>query len=142
MQVLEARSTLFRLVPSGHAANPARTVAKMELGVGTPVFVKDYRRYGTLATLSWTQHTWQWLHSKGLISIDDQASMGELPLRRKRRLEQRNLVAVHRCRLYYTYQWCSDDRRYLQWVGCGGQVNDRSCLARPSRHTYRSHYYE
>jgi hypothetical protein len=36
---------------------------KLELpgGVGTPLFVTDFRRYGTLASLSWTQHTWQWL---------------------------------------------------------------------------------
>jgi hypothetical protein len=30
---------------------------KLELGVGTQVFVTDFRRYGTLATSSWTQHT-------------------------------------------------------------------------------------
>jgi hypothetical protein len=52
---------------------------KLELGVGTPVFVTDFRRYGTLVTSSWTQHTWKWLHSKGR-RIEDH--VGHLPLRR------------------------------------------------------------
>jgi hypothetical protein len=29
----------------------------LDLGVGSPVFVTDLRRYGTLATSSWTHHT-------------------------------------------------------------------------------------
>jgi hypothetical protein len=31
---------------------------QLELGVGTPVFVKEFWRYGTLVTSSWNQHTW------------------------------------------------------------------------------------
>jgi hypothetical protein len=38
---------------------------KLELGVGTPVFVTDFRKYGALATSSWTQHNWEGYTPRG-----------------------------------------------------------------------------
>jgi hypothetical protein len=82
--------TTESLYSPGHRLNlesPDRTIVEGKFGgtktgirgVGTLVFVTDFRRYGALGTSSWTQHTWQWLQIKGC-RIEDH--VGNLPLRR------------------------------------------------------------
>jgi hypothetical protein len=116
---------------------------KLELGVGTPVFVTDFRRYGTLATSSWTQHTWHWLHTKG-IHIEDQVGDLTLPRRGDKYLipafhdaniRDSELVAANRCQLYLRVVTRADI-----CDGLGNRVTDSAWLGH--RDTDCPQYYE
>jgi hypothetical protein len=106
---------------------------QLELGVGTPVFVKEFWRYGTLVTSSWTQHTWQWLHTKG-VHIEDQVGR-----RRGHKydanIRDSELVAANRCRLYLRVVTLADISD-----GLGDHVTDAAWLGH--RDTDRPQYYE
>ena len=54
-------------------------VAKVEVGVGGPLFMQPFERFGILATESWVKHTWQFLSEYG-ITIEDK--VGDIRLRR------------------------------------------------------------
>jgi hypothetical protein len=112
-------------------------------GVGTPVFVTDFRRYGTLATSSWTKHTWQWLHPWGL-RIGDH--VGDLPLRRRgdkyvisafydANIRDSELVAANRYQLYLRVVTLADICDEL-----GDHVTEAAWL--DHRDTDRPHFYE
>ena len=44
--------------------------AKVEVGVGGPLFMQPFERFGILAMESWVKHTWQFLSEYG-ITIED-----------------------------------------------------------------------
>ena len=51
---------------------------KVEIGVGGPLFMQPFDRYGTLATDSWVKHTWRFLSEYGIM-IEDR--VGDILLR-------------------------------------------------------------
>jgi hypothetical protein len=119
----------YRNSPTGKLLRMSIEAAKVEVGVGGPLFMQPFERFGTLATESWVKHTWQFLSEYG-ITIEDK--VGDIRLRRHGDEFLTRIFAQHgykgaalkrlnACRLFLQVETLSDittaDGRYvLGWA--------------------------